>query len=125
VTGLLVAALLAAAAPNAAPARMLVTADEWMLLSSRQRIAAGRVEIQLYNRGEDAHDLAARRVVRDGARVGRTFRVRETRPGDLGEANWRLRSEKYSLWYTLPGYRAAGMLANLQTPKPERKSCRK
>jgi hypothetical protein len=44
VTGLLVAALLAV---HPAPARMLVTADEFMLLSSRQRVAAGRVEIQL------------------------------------------------------------------------------
>ena len=113
-TGLLVAALLAAATPNAAPARMLVTADEWMLLSSRRRIAAGRVEIQLYNRGEDAHDLAARRVARDGERVRKTFRVRETRPGDLGEATWRLRSGKYSLWCTLPGHRAAGMRATLR-----------
>jgi hypothetical protein len=114
VTGLLVAALLAVATPNAAPARMLVTADEWMLLASRQRIAAGKVEVQLYNRGEDAHDLAARRIARDGERVGRTFRVRETRPGDLGEATWELKSGKYSLWCTLPGHRAAGMRATLR-----------
>ena len=112
-TGLLVAAVLAVA-PSAAPARMLVTADEWMLLSSRQRVAAGKVEIQLYNRGEDAHDLAARRVTRAGKPVGRTFRVRETRPGDLGEATWRLKSGKYSLWCTLPGHRAAGMRATLR-----------
>jgi hypothetical protein len=111
VTGLLLAALVAV---NPAPARMLVTADEWMLLASRQKVAAGRLEIQLYNRGEDAHDLAARRVTRAGKRVGRTFRVRETRPGDLGEATWRLRSGKYSLWCTLPGHRAAGMRATLR-----------
>jgi hypothetical protein len=113
VTGLLVAAVLALA-PNAAPARMLVTADEWMLLSSRRRIAAGRLEIQLYNRGEDAHDLAARRVTRAGTPAGRTFRVRETRPGELGEATWRLRPGKYSLWCSLPGHRAAGMRATLR-----------
>jgi hypothetical protein len=114
VTGLVVAALLAVAPPSGAPARMLVTADEWMLLSSRRSIPAGKLEIQLYNRGEDAHDLAARRVTRDGTRAGRTFRVRETRPGDLGEATWRLRSGKYSLWCTLPGHRAAGMRATLR-----------
>jgi len=111
VTGLLVAALLAV---HPAPARMLVTADEWMLLASRQKVAAGKLEIQLYNRGEDAHDLAARRLDRDGRRVGRTFRVRETRPGDLGEATWRLKSGKYSLWCTLPGHRAKGMRATLR-----------
>ena len=111
-----VAALLApAAAPaEAAPARMLVTADEWSLVLSRRKVKAGVVELQLYNRGEDAHDLAARRIARDGERVGRTFRVRETRPGDLGEATWRLNSGKYSLWCTLPGHRAAGMRATLR-----------
>ena len=108
-------ALLALAAPAAAaPARMLVTADEWVLLASRQKIAAGKLEIQLYNRGEDAHDLAARRVTRAGKRVGRTFRVRETRPGLLGEATWTLKSGKYSLWCTLPGHREAGMRATLR-----------
>jgi len=71
---------------------MLVTADEWMLLTSRQSVKAGRLQIQLYDRGEDAHDVAARRVDRLGRRVGRTFRIRETRPGELAEATWRLRS---------------------------------
>ena len=108
-TGLLVAALLAIA-----PSRMLVTADEWMLLSSRQKVAAGKVEVQLYNRGEDVHDLAARRLTRAGKPFGRTFRVRETRPSDLGESTWRLKSGKYSLWCTLPGHRAAGMRATLR-----------
>ena len=109
-----VLALLAAPAQAAAPARMLVIADEWMLLSSRRKVAAGKLEIQLYNRGEDVHDLAARRVSRAGKPVGRTFRVHETRPGDLSEATWRLKSGKYSLWCTLPGHRAAGMRATLR-----------
>jgi hypothetical protein len=110
------AVLLALAAPAAAaaPARMLVTADEWMLLTSRQSIRAGKLEIQVYNRGEDAHDLAARRVTRLGTRVGRTFRLRETAPGALGEATWRLRSGKYRLWCTLRGHEAAGMRATLR-----------
>ena len=117
---LLVAAALLAAlvAPTAAaarpPARMLVTADEWMLLTSRQSIRAGELDVQVYNRGEDAHDLAARRVNRLGARVGRTFRVRETKPDALGEATWRLRSGKYRLWCSLPGHEAAGMRATLR-----------
>jgi hypothetical protein len=110
---LLALAVLAPAA-DAAPARMLVTADEWMLLTSRQSVQAGRLQIQLYNRGEDAHDVAARRVARLGGRVGRTFRIRETRPGELGEATWRLRSGKYRLWCTLRGHEAAGMRARLR-----------
>lgn len=106
---------LAALAPgaDAAPARMLVTADEWLLLTSRQAVEAGRVQVQLYNRGEDAHDIAARRVNRLGERVGRTWRIRETRPGELGDATWKLRSGKYRLWCTLLAHEAAGMRASL------------
>ena len=103
-----------APAAGAAPARMLVTADEWMLLTSRQSVKAGRLEIQLYNRGEDAHDIAARRVDRLGRRVGRTFHVRETRPGELAEATGRLRSGKYRLWCTLREHESAGMRAGLR-----------
>jgi hypothetical protein len=114
----LVAALLGLAmvapAAEAAPARMLVTADEWMLLTSRQAVKAGRVQVQLYNRGEDAHDIAARRVNRLAERVGRTWRIRETRPGELGEATWRLRSGKYRLWCTLREHEALGMRASLR-----------
>jgi hypothetical protein len=114
----LLAALLAlavlAASAGAAPARMLVTADEWMLLTSRRSVHEGRLQIQLYNRGEDAHDIAARRVDRLGRRVGRTFRIRETRPGGLAEASWRLRSGKYRLWCTLRGHKSAGMRAGLR-----------
>ena len=114
----LVAALLglAALAPGAgaAPARILVTADEWMLVTSRQSVKAGTLQLQLYNRGEDTHDIAARRVDRLGRRVGRTFRIRETRPGELAEATWKLRSGKYRLWCTLRGHESAGMRAGLR-----------
>ena len=97
----------------AAPARMLVTADEWMLLSSRQTIKAGGLQIQVYNRGEDAHDLAARRVDRLGAGGADVPRAGDA-PGELGEASWRLRSGKYRLWCTLRGHEAAGMRATLR-----------
>jgi len=114
----LIAALLALAAvapaAEAAPARMLVTADEWMLLTSRQSVQAGRLQIQLYNRGKDAHDLAARRVDRLGGRVGRTFRIRETRPAELAGATWSLRPGRYRLWCTVRGHESAGMRARLR-----------
>ena len=104
----------AAPAAAAAPARMLVTADEWMLLTSRQSVKAGRLQLQLYNRGEDPHDLAARRVNRLGRRVGPTLRLGETAPEQLGKATWKLRSGQYALWCSLRGHRAAGMRATLQ-----------
>ena len=121
-TPLVLAALAAAAlgAPPpgaAAPARMLVKADEWSLLSSRREIRAGRLELQLYNRDEDTHDLAARRVDRLGRWRGRTFRVRATRPGQLSAVTWKLPSGQYRLWCSLPGHRRAGMRARLQVRK--------
>jgi uncharacterized cupredoxin-like copper-binding protein len=114
VRALLVALAMLAPGADAPPARMLVTADEWMLITSRQVVKAGRLQIQLYNRGEDAHDIAARRVNRLGRRVGRTFRIRETRPGELGEATWRLRPGRYRLWCTLGEHESAGMRAGLR-----------
>jgi hypothetical protein len=111
---LLALALLAPGAASAAPARMLVTADEWMLLTSRQAVNAGRVQVQLYNRGEDAHDIAARRVNRLGRRVGRKHTIPETRPGELAESTWRLRPGRYRLWCTLREHEAAGMRAGLR-----------
>jgi uncharacterized cupredoxin-like copper-binding protein len=107
-------ALLApAATAAAAPARMMVTADEWMLLTSRQAVKAGKLELQLYNRGEDAHDLVARRRNRLGHRAGPTLRVGETKPGHLSEATWNVKSGQYALWCSLRGHRAAGMRATL------------
>ena len=109
---MIAAALLAGALalPSGAPARMLVTADEWMLVSSRQAVPAGKLDIQLYNRGEDIHDLVLRR--RDGS--GPTRRLPATRPGGLAEARWRVRAGRYQLWCSLRGHRAAGMRASLR-----------
>lgn len=101
------------AAPSAAPARLLVTADEWLLILSRQSIARGPAIVQLHGAGEDAHDLAARRRSAGGRPAGRTFRMAETKPGRLSSATWRLRPGTYRVWCTLPGHEAAGMRATL------------
>jgi hypothetical protein len=76
------------AAPAAAghAARMLVYAQEWSLWASRETVPRGPVIVQLWNRGQDAHDLHLRRLNRprsdDRARadLGRD-RVRCARPG--------------------------------------------
>src|SRR4051794_8800606 len=60
--------------------RLFVSAKEWSLISSRQAMKPGAVRIQLYNAGEDAHDLRLRRV--GGAK---TLAVGETAPGDVTE----------------------------------------
>jgi hypothetical protein len=103
---LLAAVPATAAAP--APARLFVSAKEWSLVLSRQALASGRARIQLYNAGEDAHDLRLRRV---GAT--RSLAVAETNPGRVTELRSVLRGGTWKLWCSLPGHAARGMRATL------------
>jgi hypothetical protein len=95
-----------AAAP--APARLFVNAREFSLILSRQTLAPGSARIQLYNGGEDAHDLRLKRI--GGAR---TAVIHETKPGDVSELKTVLRAGKWKLWCSLPGHAKAGMRATL------------
>jgi hypothetical protein len=109
-----VAALPAQAA--APPSRMLVTAREFSLVSSRQVLVVGRAIIQFHNAGEDPHDLALRRI-RRGHLTGRAFRFPETRSGELSQRTVKLRPGRWRLWCTLPGHKAAGMVAKLRVER--------
>jgi hypothetical protein len=91
------------------PARMLVYAQEWSLWPSRGSVAAGRVIVQLWNRGEDAHDLRIRRLDARGRMTGRAQGVRITQSGKLSEANWRLKPGRYELYCSMPGHLRLGM----------------
>jgi plastocyanin len=92
-----------------APARLMVQADEYSLLLSRQSVVRGPARIQFINRGEDPHDLKLRRSGGTHA-----ISISETRPGALAQANVRLRTGRYRLWCSLPGHRALGMRAKLR-----------
>jgi hypothetical protein len=92
-----------------APARLMVQADEYSLLLSRQSVLRGPALIQFINRGEDPHDLKLRRTGGTHA-----ISVSETRPGALAQANVSLRTGRYRLWCSLPGHRALGMRAKLR-----------
>jgi hypothetical protein len=102
-------ALLATDVAVAAPARLLVEAREFNLTLSRGKIKHGLAIVQLANQGEDPHDLAIKRI--GGKRRGG---IAETRPGDLGEWEGRLRRGRYRLYCTLEGHRALGMRAVLR-----------
>jgi hypothetical protein len=110
-----VAALLASGAASASrpPARMLVYAQEWSLYPSRSTVPAGRVVAQLWNRGEDAHDLRIRRLDRRGRMVGRAQGVRVTQSGQLRQASWRLKRGRYELYCSMPGHLKLGMHSRL------------
>ncbi len=118
----LVVALLGSAAAAAAepvadpPSRLLVTAREFSLTLSRPKLDPGDAIVQLYDFGEDPHDLAIQRV--GGPAV---FRIPETLPGETGSVRLRLRkASRYRLWCSLPGHAEQGMFATLRTTRRKR-----
>jgi hypothetical protein len=94
------------------PSRLLATAEEWRYRLSRPKLRAGRAVIQLFNRGEDVHDLRLRRV-------GRTRQIGtpEIAPGNTALVRTKLRKGRYALWCSVPGHRALGMEARLKVRK--------
>ena len=67
---------------SAAPARLGVSATEFHLVLSRGSVRAGRVIVQLQNKGEDVHDLRLRRI---GGK--RTYAFPLTSPGRPRDAD--------------------------------------
>jgi hypothetical protein len=97
-----------AGAADPPPARLFVNAKEWSLVLSRQSLKAGQARIQLFNAGQDAHDLRLRRAGGTG-----TLAIGATTPGNLSELRALLRPGKWRLWCSLPGHAKAGMHATL------------
>ncbi len=95
------------------PARMLVYAQEWTMYGSRTSVPAGRVIVQLWNRGQDAHDLRIRRLNSRGQMVGGTQKLTLTQSGVISEANWKLRRGRYELYCSLWQHRQRGMHTRL------------
>jgi plastocyanin len=88
----------------AAPARVLVEAREFNFTLSRTTVKPGRAILQLAVRGEDAHDLAVRRI---GAAT--VSRVPETQPGAVAEWRGTLKRGRYELYCTVEGHKKLGM----------------
>lgn len=104
------------------PARLLVYAQEWSLSPSRATLPAGRVIVQLWNRGMDAHDLRARRLNAAGSMVGHTYAVRLTQPGHVHSATWTLAPGRYQLYCSLPGHMARGMRVRITVRRDRRQA---
>jgi uncharacterized cupredoxin-like copper-binding protein len=110
----------AAASAGAArgyPARLLVYAQEWSLSPSRTTVPAGRVTVQLWNRGMDPHDLRIRHVTAGGQMYGRTQAVKVTLPGAVSTVTWTLAPGRYELYCSLPGHLAMGMHVQLRVTR--------
>jgi len=118
--GLLPVAGLARAATHHAPVHLLIDAQEWSLWPSRSWVPAGTVYVELWNRGQDAHDTWIRRLNAHGQMVGPVLdKVRVTLPGDVSQATWHLKAGKYELFCSMPGHMKLGMHARLTvTPDP-------
>jgi hypothetical protein len=103
----------ASQAPSRPPARILVYAQEWSLWPSRTSLPSGKVIVQLWNRGQDAHDLRIRKLDASGQMTGLTQGVRITQSGALGQSSWRLKPGRYVLYCSLPGHFKRGMHVKL------------
>ncbi len=105
----------AAAASHHASSDLLIDAQEWSLWSSRTKVPAGTIYVQLWNRGQDAHDTWIRRLNAEGQMVGPVLgRVAVTLPGHIGDATWHLRPGTYELFCSMPGHIQMGMHARLR-----------
>jgi plastocyanin len=92
---------------------MLVIAQEYSLTLSRGSVPAGALTVQLYNRGQDAHNLNVRRLDSRGRQTGSTQAVSVTRSAGLTQATWHLAPGRYELYCSLPGHEKRGMRAYL------------
>src|SRR3984957_19820367 len=100
---------LGAGTTRKAPAHLLVYAQEWSLWPSRTSLPQGAVSVQLWNRGEDAHDLRIRRW-RGGRVVGAIDgAVKVPLSGGLSQASWKLKPGRYMLYCSMPGHYMKGM----------------
>ena len=91
------------------PARILVYAQEWSFWASRVSLPAGRVIVQLWNRGQDAHDLKLKRLNGHGRMTGLAHGLGVTQSGVVGEGSWRLAAGRYELYCSIPGHLRRGM----------------
>ena len=108
------AAGVGAEAAASAPAHLLVYAQEWSLWPSRSSVPQGTVIVQLWNRGQDAHDLRIRRLDARGQMIGPVLGgVRITLSGRVSQATWRLKAGRYELYCSMPGHLKMGMHARL------------
>jgi len=94
------------APPGTYSTRTNVDLDEWFVRSSYRTLAAGPIEFNVNNRGEDDHNLA----VRGG---GREYGKIDVPPGESDMLTVTLGLGSYTLYCSLPDHEAAGMSVNI------------
>ena len=104
-----------AAAPRY-PARVQVVSQEFHLSPSRYVLKSGPAIVELYNLGEDDHDLVIQRVG-STAPVGRIAPLHSRTVADR-ELN--LKPGKYIHWCSLADHRQLGMQTRLTVVAPKK-----
>jgi plastocyanin len=94
------------APPGTYSTRTNVDLDEWFVRSSYRTLAAGPIEFNVNNRGEDDHNLA----VRGG---GREYGKIDVPPGESDMLTLNLWLGSYTLYCSLPDHEEAGMSVNI------------
>ncbi|HEX4520415.1 MAG TPA: plastocyanin/azurin family copper-binding protein [Gaiellaceae bacterium] len=113
---LLCAAQIAASTATATAAtrsQVQVVEKEYSLTLSRLRVRSGTVVVQLVNFGMDDHDL----VVQGSAKGSKPVTFATLAPGKLETKTLKLAPGRYTLYCSIPGHRALGMVASLTVAK--------
>jgi hypothetical protein len=104
--------VIAPAHPPPAPAHVQVVAQEFRFSRSRPTVKAGKVIVELVNRGQDTHDLDLRRL--GSARI---YRFPSVQPGQVVDREWTLAPGRYVLWCAIADHRELGMHAVLRVSR--------
>jgi len=94
------------APPGTYPARTNVDLDEWFVRPSYRILAAGSIDFNVNNRGEDDHNLAVRAGTRKYGEL-------DLAPGDTGTLTVELGLGSYTLYCSLPDHEEAGMRVDI------------
>jgi uncharacterized cupredoxin-like copper-binding protein len=115
------AATALAGGKTTAPSNLLVYAQEWSLIPSRGSVPAGEVKVELWNRGQDMHDIKVRRLNKQRKMYGPIVAgVKVTMSGQISHATWHLRAGSYEMYCSMPGHYALGMHTRLRVTKGKR-----
>jgi uncharacterized cupredoxin-like copper-binding protein len=102
--------LLPTGAGAGGPAYVQVVEKEWTLQLSRLRVPAGKAIVQAINFGMDNHDLVLQRNTKGSKPVV----FKQMAPLGRGSKTLVLPAGRYTVWCSLPGHRAKGMVATLR-----------
>ncbi len=91
------------------PARVQVIAQEYSYTLSRQTVPAGAVIVEFVNAGQDPHNFNA--VPVGGGATVAAFGL--TQPGTHADEQFTFPAGTYTLFCSLPGHAAMGMMATL------------